>query len=46
MVLMNTSSTMAGRTIGSFTLKMIFQSGVSSRIAASITSRGTDRSAV
>ena len=45
-VLMNTSITMAGRTIGSLTRRMIFHSGVSSRMAASTTSLGTDFSAV
>ena len=37
---------MAGRTMGSFTRRMIFHNGVSSRMAASTTSRGTDFSAV
>ena len=40
------SSTMAGRTMGSFTRRMIFQMEAWSRMAASTTSRGTDRSAV
>ena len=45
-VLRKTSMTMAGRTIGSLIRRMIFHSGVSSRMAASTTSRGTDLSAV
>ena len=45
-VLRKTSKTMAGRTSGSLIRTMIRHSGVSSRIAASTTSRGTDFSAV
>ena len=45
-VLRKTSITMAGRTIGSLIRRMIFHSGVSSRMAASTMSRGTDFSAV